>query len=115
MVTSVRHSLRGYPTTSSCTGRTTVSPSEETTASCSRCRQGPQRRKRSTTGENYMGDKVTIKYPKSIKVGAKSYKVHWSDHEWNNRPVEGREEGAWSMTSHPRLDIWINPELHPVN
>lgn len=61
------------------------------------------------------GKTVTVKYPKHVKIGAKSYKIHWGAGEWINRPDDKREEGSWAMTNHPKLGIWINPELHPVN
>jgi len=58
---------------------------------------------------------VTVKYPKSVKIGAKSYDIFWSADEWMNRPEDKREDGAWAMTNHPKLGIWISPDLHPVN
>lgn len=58
---------------------------------------------------------VKVGYPQSIKIGAKSYKVHWSAEDWIDRPEKGQEDGAWGVTNHPKLGIWINPELHPVN
>lgn len=61
------------------------------------------------------GTRVTVGYPESVKIGAKSYQIHWTAEEWMERPDEKREEGAWALTSHPKLGIWILPELHPVN
>jgi hypothetical protein len=58
---------------------------------------------------------VRIKYPKRVKIGAKSYKIHWSAEDWLNRPDENRKDGDWALTSHPFLGIWIFPELHPQN
>lgn len=59
--------------------------------------------------------KVTIKYPKHVKFGAKSYKVHWSAEAWINRPEDNRVDGAWGLTDHQKLGIWISPELHSMN
>lgn len=58
---------------------------------------------------------VKIKYPKSVKIGAKSYKVHWSADAWLNRPDEKKQDGDWGMTNHGQLGIWILPDLHPMN
>jgi len=56
-----------------------------------------------------------IKYPKRIKFGAKSYKVHWSADDWVTRPEDNRIDGAWGLTDHQKLGIWISPELHETN
>lgn len=61
------------------------------------------------------GKTVTVKYPKSIKIGAKSYKVHWTAEDWINRPESQRGDSDWGVTDHKLLGIWINPELHPMN
>jgi hypothetical protein len=58
---------------------------------------------------------VTVKYPKRIKFGAKSYKVHWSAEDWVSRPEDKREDSCWGITDHQKLGIWISPELHPTN
>jgi hypothetical protein len=62
-----------------------------------------------------MANGKRIKYPKRLKIGAKSYKIHWSADEWVNRPAEDRQESCWGVTNHILLGIWINPELHPTN
>lgn len=56
-----------------------------------------------------------IKYPKRVKIGAKSYKVRWDADSWVSRPDERKEDSCWGVTDHKTLQIWINPELHPAN
>jgi hypothetical protein len=53
--------------------------------------------------------------PTQIKVGALIYTVHWTAEEWMNRPDVGRAEGDWALTNHPKLGIWIWPELNEQN
>lgn len=61
------------------------------------------------------GKTTKVKYPTEVKIGAKSYKVHWTAEEWVDRPAEERAESCWGVTNHIKLGIWINPELHPTN
>jgi hypothetical protein len=58
---------------------------------------------------------ITVKKPTTVKVGALTYTVHWTAEEWLDRPDVGREEGDWALTNHPKLGIWIWPELEEQN
>lgn len=55
--------------------------------------------------------------PDSLKVGAKTYRVHWSKKAWKNRLLstyEGtkrdKENEPSGVTHHITSQIWINPE-----
>lgn len=61
------------------------------------------------------GKTVKVSYPQSVRIGAKSYKIYWDAINWMNRPESDKEDGAWAMTNHPKLGIWVSPELHPEN
>jgi hypothetical protein len=53
--------------------------------------------------------------PKSISIGAKSYKVFWKESDWLHRPNAAKDESCWGSTDHMTLGIWINPIINEQN
>lgn len=57
-----------------------------------------------------------IDRPKTLQIGAKSYKCHWSADEWMERPNQAEAPSScWGVTDHIRLGVWISPELEEQN
>jgi hypothetical protein len=61
--------------------------------------------------------KKTVKstYPTQIRIGSMVYSVHWSREEWDTRPDHPKANDDWGLTNHPKLGIWISPDLDEQN